>query len=205
MKDIVKGRVLVVGTVLLLMAAGCTSSSSEDAATSSSVPSVTATAGPEGVQVPGLQRVNAAFGEWVTVAEGVTMMLLAPWEFTPSEQAYAAHSPSWGPFGVEKYHHFVRTTLTIRNEPPGVAPGDPAHACETLIKEGKAKIVDLASGLVEREKKLDTEAGQQIAYDVGWGLIGAEGPDDVVKVETDCSPTPPGNPPAEGVVIRFGS
>ena len=74
------------------------------------------------------------------------MMLLAPWEFTPSEQAYAAHSPSWGPFGVEKYHHFVRTTLTIRNEPPGVAPGDPAFACETLIKEGKAKIVDLASG-----------------------------------------------------------
>lgn len=95
-----------------------------------------------------------------------------PARVTPSEDVYAA--PLYGPVELDEWEHFVRTTVIIRNEPPGVAAGDPAHAYHPGVSLDpdleSQEIVDEASGIAENECSHPTDAGQQTAYDVAWGV-----------------------------------
>ena len=175
MKSILRGKVLAGGTALLLMVAGCTSATTEDAATSSPVPSVTA----------GASSGDVAFGEWAAFADGVSVMVLAPQEFTPSEDVYA--QPVWGPVELDEWDHFVRTTVTVRvdpgetlRSPPGVRLAEASYADEMADKSVEFQgIVDEASGIEEVQTVWNSQDplqdGQQITYDVGFGIDVGEG------------------------------
>ena len=183
MKSILKGKVLAGGAALLLMVGGCTSATTEDAATSSPVPSVTA----------GASSGDVAFGEWAAFADGVSVMVLAPQEFTPSEDVYA--QPIWGdPVELDEWDHFVRTTVTVRVDPGEALRGPPfvrlaeaSYADEMADKSVEYQgIVDEASGIEEFWTVWNSQEqlhdGQQITYDVGFGIdvgAGIEVPDGV--------------------------
>jgi hypothetical protein len=125
-KNIVKGKVLSVGAALLLAVAGCTSSSTEDTPTSSPVPSV---------GTAGSRSLDVAFGEWAAFSDGVAVMVVAPQEFTPSEDVYA--QSIWGPVELDEWDHYVRTTVWNSQDP--------------------------------------LQDGQQMTYDVGFGIDVGEG------------------------------
>lgn len=176
MKSIVMGKVLAVGAALMLTVSGCTSST-EAEAPSSPVPSVTA----------GASSGDVAFGEWASFSDGVTVMVLAPQEFTPSEDVYA--QPIWGPVELEEWDHFVRTTVTVRNDSGGVMGSYPfvrvaeaSYADEMADKSVDYQgIVDETSGIKEVETVWNAQPalqdGQQITYDVGFGIDVGEGID----------------------------
>ena len=161
MKSVLKGKVLAVGTALLLTVAGCTSATNEDAATSSPVPSVTATA----------SFGEAAFGEWVTLAEGVGVMVLPPQDFTPSDDIYA--QPIWGPVELREWDHFMRTTVTVRNESGRDVP-TPMLGVDPQNGNDGQMIVDEASGIMEQDRE-GVQDGQQGSYDAAFGIEDPDG------------------------------
>ena len=164
-----KCRVLAVAATLLLIAAGCTSATTADSATSSPVPSVTATA----------SSGEAAFGEWVTLAEGVGVMVLPPQDFTPSDDIYA--QPYWEPVELQEWDQFMRTTVTIRNESGRDVPTPRLELEYSEENEGQL-IVDEASGIKEQDTDPGVQDGQQVSYDVAFGI---EDPDGAISLKVD--------------------
>lgn len=112
--------------------------------------------------------------------DGVAVMVLAPQEFTPSEDVYA--QPVWGPVELDEWDHFVRTTVTVRNDSGGVMRSYPfVRVAEPSYVDEMASqgIVDEASGIEEVDTIWNSQPalqdGQQITYDVAFGIDVGEG------------------------------
>ena len=125
---------------------------------------------------PEVIEYEATFGEQFTSGDGITVTVGEPVEFTPSEGLSAM--PIWGgPVDLEDWDHFVRVTVTWRNE------SDQRTSVHWVGVEDGQPILDAASGL-EEMAGTSLEAGEEVSYDVGFGV-----PDPAdVQVRVSLSP-----------------
>ena len=110
---------------------------------------------------------QATFGEEFTLGDGIWVTVSEPVEFTPSEGlSRTAAMPIWGSVDLEDWDHFVRATVTWRNESSGVAGPRGVN-----VEDGQ-QILDEASGLVDMEEMFRTalEDGEEVSYDFGFGV-----------------------------------
>jgi hypothetical protein len=110
---------------------------------------------------PEVIEYEATFGEEFTSGDGIMVTVSEPVEFTPSEEVSAM--PVWGPLDLKDWDHFVRVTVTWRNE-----SGQGVPVQWVSVEDGQV-ILDEASGL-EEMAGASLEAGEEVSYDVGFGV-----------------------------------
>jgi hypothetical protein len=90
-----------------------------------------------------------------------------------TKATYTVAQPIWGPVELREWDHFMRTTVTVRNESGRDVP---IPLLSVDLGNGQM-IVDVTSGIMEMEFGSGlVQDGQQGSYDAAFGIEDPDGP-----------------------------